>query len=127
MPEGEAVPELVPLSVREVVADPVVLLLPLADPCIALFNFTCPAESRQWVAAETPEVAPGLAGGGEVVWAAAANTPAVRKRAAMRSFDMTLLLRSVVLIFEPAACNRHAAPCSFGVTANPFMRSDSQR
>ena len=119
------VPELVPLSVREVVADPVVLLLPLADPCIALFNFTCPAESRQWVAAETPEVAPGLAGGGEVVWAPAANTPAVRKRAAMRSFDITLVtpLRS----FEAAACNRHAASCSFGVTANPFMRSDSKR
>jgi hypothetical protein len=107
MPEGEAVPELVPLSVREVVADPVVLLLPLADPGIALFNFTCPLESRQWVAAETPEVAPGLGAGGEVVCAPAANTPAVRKRAAMRSFDMTLLLRCVYLRFEPAACNRH--------------------
>jgi hypothetical protein len=127
MPEGEAVPELVPLSVREVVADPVVLLLPLADPGIALFNFTCPLESRQWVAAETPEVAPGLAGGGEVVWAPAANTPAVRKRAAKRSFGMTLLLRCVDLIFEPAAWNRHAAPCSFSVTANLFTRSDSQR
>jgi hypothetical protein len=106
MPELEAVPELVPLSVREVVADPVVLL-PLADPGIAVFNFTCPLESRQWVAVETPEVAPGLAGGGVVVWAPAANTPAVRKRAAMRSFDMTLLLRCVHLRFEPAACNRH--------------------
>lgn len=88
-------PELVPLSVREVVADPVVLLLPLADPDIALFNFTCPLESRQWVAAETPEEAPGLDAGGEVVWAPAANTPAVRKRAAVRSFDMTLLLRCI--------------------------------
>jgi hypothetical protein len=121
------VPELVPLSVREVVADPVVLLLPLADPCIALFNFTCPAESRQWVAAETPEVAPGLAGGGEVVWAPAANTPAVRKRAAMRSFDMTLLLRCVHLRFEPPRATGTRRPCSFGVTANPFVRSDSKR
>lgn|GEM_PF-881944 len=88
-------PELVPLSVREVVADPVVLLLPLGDPVIALFNCTCPLESRQWVAAETPEVAPGLVEGGEVVWAPAANTLAVRKRAAMRSFDMILLLRCI--------------------------------
>src|SRR5215510_13053557 len=67
MPELEVVPELVPLSVREVVADPVVPLLPLADPDMALFNFTCPLESRQWVAAETPEEAPGLDVGGEVV------------------------------------------------------------
>jgi hypothetical protein len=92
MPEGEAV---LPLSVREVVAEPVVLLLPLADPDIALFNRTCPLESWQWVAAETPGEAPGLVAGGEVVWAPAANAPAVRKRAAMRSFDMTLLLRCI--------------------------------
>jgi hypothetical protein len=95
MPELEVVPELVPLSVREVVADPVVPLLPLADPDIALFNFTCPLESRQWVAAETPDEAPGGDGGGDLVWALAANTPAVRKRVAMRSFDMTWLLRCI--------------------------------
>src|SRR5262249_25757073 len=95
MPEGEAVPELVPLSVREVVADPVVLLLPLADPDIALFNFTWRWESGQGGAGEPPEEAGGLDGGGGVVGAPAANTPAVRKRAAMRSFDMTLLLRCI--------------------------------
>jgi hypothetical protein len=34
----------------------------LEEPDIALFNFTAPVESRQWVAAETPGLvaAPGL-------------------------------------------------------------------
>ena len=48
--------------------DPVVL----EEPDIALFSFTAPLESRQWVAAETPDglvEAPGevVDGGGELV------------------------------------------------------------
>jgi hypothetical protein len=69
MLDGEFTLELVPGLLEGLVlaADPVVLL----EPDIALFNFTVPLESRQWVAAETPDVpdAPGglAAGGGEVV------------------------------------------------------------
>lgn len=60
--------ELVPGLLDGVVLadDPVVLL----EPDIALFSFTVPLESRQWVAADTPDVldAPGaVAGGGELV------------------------------------------------------------
>jgi hypothetical protein len=73
--------------------DPVVLL---EEPDIALFNFTAPLESRQWVAAETPDgpgEAPGVVvdGGGELVWAPATRTLDVKSSAAPKSlFDMTI-------------------------------------
>ena len=68
MLEGELVLELVPGLLDGVVLadDPVVLL----EPDIALFNFTVPLASRQWVAAETSDGlgAPGVAvAGGELV------------------------------------------------------------
>ena len=63
MPELEVVLELVPglLDGTLVVADPVVL-----EGAAALFSFTCPLESRQWVAADTPDGFE-AAGGGDVV------------------------------------------------------------
>jgi hypothetical protein len=70
MLDGELVLELVPglLDGAVLAADPVVLL----DPDIALFSFTVPLESRQWVAAETPEglgeaLGAVVGGGGELV------------------------------------------------------------
>jgi len=97
MLDGELVLELVPglLDGAVLAADPVVLL----EPDIALFNFTAPLESRQWVAAETPDGlgdAPGVVveGGGELVWALATSTLDARNIAVPRSFfDMNILLR----------------------------------
>ncbi|HEY7229295.1 MAG TPA: hypothetical protein VH558_02885 [Pseudolabrys sp.] len=70
MPDGELTLELVPglLDGFVLAAAPVVLL---EEPDIALFNFTAPLESLQWVAAETPDglgEAPGVVlAGGELV------------------------------------------------------------
>lgn len=78
------------LSVREVVAEPVVSV---GDPPIAsLFKRMRPLASRQWVAAETArsDAAGPDAAGGDVVWAPAANVVAVRRRVATRSFGMSL-------------------------------------
>jgi len=88
---GELVLEDVPglLEGAVVDADPVVL----EDPDIALFNFTAPLESRQCVAAETPDVldAPGDAPGGGLVWAPAAKMPDAINNAAPRSLsDMSM-------------------------------------
>ena len=96
MPDVEFVLELVPglLDGAVLSADPVVL----PEPDIALFNFTAPLESRQWVAAETPDglgEAPGavVEGGGELVWALATSTLDARNSAVPKSlFDMIFSL-----------------------------------
>ena len=93
MLEVEFVLELVPgLLDGAVLADPVVLL----EPDIALFNFTAPLASLQWVAADTPDglVAEGLVvDGGELVWAPATRIPDARNNAAPNSlFDIAFLL-----------------------------------
>jgi len=94
MLDGEFVLELVPglLDGAVLAADPVVLL----EPDIALFNFTAPLESLQWVAADTPDglVAEGLVvGGGELVCAPATRIPDARNNAAPNSlFDIAFLL-----------------------------------
>jgi hypothetical protein len=94
IPAGEFVLELVPGLLDGVVLadDPVVLL----DPDIALFNFTAPLASLQWVAADTPDglVAEGLVvGGGELVCAPATRIPDARNNAAPNSlFDIAFLL-----------------------------------
>jgi len=89
--------ELVPgLLDGAVLADDPVVLLPELD--AALFSFTTPLESRQWVAAETPDglgEAPGVVfeGGGELVWALATRTLDARNSAVPKSlFDMTFSL-----------------------------------
>ena len=88
--------ELVPgLLDGAVLADDPVVLLP--EPDAALFSFTAPLESRQWVAAETPDglgEAPGaVVGGGEVVCALATITVDARNSAVPKSlFDMTFSL-----------------------------------
>lgn len=73
--------------------DPVVL----PEPDIALFSFTAPLESRQWVAAETPDglgEAPGVVlDGGELVCAPATRIPDARTNAAPNSlFDIAFSL-----------------------------------
>jgi hypothetical protein len=94
MPAGEFVLELVPglLDGGVLADDPVVLL----EPDIALFNFTAPLASLQWVAADTPDglVAEGLVvDGGELVWAPATRIPDARNNAAPNSlFDIAFLL-----------------------------------
>lgn len=92
--DGEFVLELVPglLDGLVLADDPVVLL----EPDIALFSFTAPLESLQWVAAETPDglvAEGGVVGGGELVWAPAAKIPDARKNTAPNSFlDIAFLL-----------------------------------
>jgi hypothetical protein len=96
VPDGELTLELVPGLLDGVVLadDPVVLL----EPDIALFNFTAPLVSRQWVAAEMPADpaepdAPGGVGGGELVWALAMRMLEARNSTVPNSFfDMTFLL-----------------------------------
>ena len=94
MPAGEFVLELVPGLLDGVVLadDPVVLL----EPDIALFNFTAPLASLQWVAADTPDglVAEGLiVDGGELVCAPATRIPDARINVVPNSlFDIAFLL-----------------------------------
>jgi hypothetical protein len=87
--------ELVPgLLDGVVVADDPVVLLPDA----ALLSFTAPLESRQWVAAETPDglgeaLGAVVEGGGELVWALATSTLDARNSAVPKSLlDMTFSL-----------------------------------
>jgi hypothetical protein len=103
MPAGEFTLELVPglLVLPLFAAEPVVLL----EPDIALFIFTAPLASLQWVAAETPDgaAAPGVvvAGGGELVWAPATRTLDTRTSAAPRSFFDMMVFPPEVAVAHP--------------------------
>ena len=124
MPAGEFVLELVPGLLDGVVLadDPVVLL----EPDIALFNFTAPLASLQWVAADTPDglVAEGLVvDGGELVWAPATRIPDARNNAAPNSlFDIAFLLGWSSRHLREQAEQLIARPCD-----NPCGRIKLQR
>jgi hypothetical protein len=135
MPAGEFTLELVPglLVLPLFAAEPVVLL----EPDIALFIFTAPLASLQWVAAETPDgaAAPGVvvAGGGELVWAPATRTLDTRTSAAPRSFfDMMVFPPEVavahpertseLLIARPVTTGAVVSGCKEKVAAMPRIR-----
>ena len=124
MLEVEFVLELVPglLDGAVLADDPVVLL----DPDIALFNFTAPLASLQWVAADTPDglVAGGLVvEGGELVCAPATRIPDARNNAAPNSlFDIAFLLGWASRHLREQAEQLIARPCD-----NPCGRIKLQR
>jgi hypothetical protein len=118
MLDVEFVLELVPglLDGAVLADDPVVLL----DPDIALFNFTAPLASLQWVAADTPDglVAEGLVvgglvvDGGELVCAPATRIPDARNNAAPNSlFDIAFLLGWASRHLREQAEQLIARPC----------------
>lgn len=94
MLDGEFVLELVPGLLDGVVLADEPVVLP--EPDMALFNFTAPLASLQWVAADTPDglAAEGLVvDGGELVCAPATRMPDARNNAAPNSlFDIAFLL-----------------------------------